>query len=752
MKKLLLLFATFVIYTAGYSQNNFWLPITNKDKVARLEKTDRVAIPATYHLFSLDLSKLKTTLATAPEFNTGKSSLIIPFPDGDGNLKNYRIYEASVMDAELAAKHPEIKSYVGQGIDNPAATIRFSTTIFGLHTMILSPEGTVYTDPYTVDNKNYITYKKTDLVQERGFVCQAKSHSLYGGAGEADAPLKKAFSNDGVLRTYRLAMACTVEYASFHVRAAGLSNGTDAQKKAAVLAAMNVTMTRVNGVYENELAITMKLVRNNEAIIFVSGNDGFSNDDAENLLEESQRVITNIIGSSNFDIGHTVSTGGGGLALLGVVCLTAEKASGITGSDSPVGDPYDIDYVAHEMGHQFGADHTFNGVSGNCGGNNNNSTAVEPGGGTTIMAYAGICGAADIQNNSNAYFNTVSLDEIYNYISGTSCAALTTLNNSAPEIGDLQSYVIPKSTAFVLRGSDVTDGERDALTYCWEQVDGVPSRNFQMDVPTTTSTQGPNFRSLPPTTSKNRYMPTLSSVLSNNIAPKWEKVPSVGRDLNFAYTVRDNRAGGGQTSSANMAVTISNIAGPFLVNSQNTTGITWAANTQQTINWNVAGTNANGIDTAAVNILLSVNGGATFAIVLATATANDGTETITVPSGLLSNNCRIMVEAVGNIFYAINTTAFTVTGPLSADTFGLKDLAIYPNPNNGSFAVTFASSTQNNIDITVYDVRGREVFNNKYANAGTFTGNVNLTGVQAGIYLVNVQDGDRKEVRKIVVQ
>jgi hypothetical protein len=751
MKKLLLLFATFVIYTAGYSQNNFWLPITNKDKVARLEKTDRVAIPAAYQLFSLDLAKLKTALAGAPQVNTGTSSLIISFPDGDGNLQNYRIYEASVMDAELAAKHLEIKSYVGQGIDNPAAIIRFSTTIFGLHTMILSPEGTVYTDPYTVDNRNYITYKKADLVQERGFVCQAKSHSLNGRAAETDMP-QTTFTNDGVLRTFRLAMACTIEYAAFHIRAAGLTNGTDSQKKAAVLAAMNVTMTRVNGVYENELAITMKLVPNNEAIIFVSGDDGLSNNDAERLLSQSQRIITNTIGAANFDIGHTVSTGGGGLALLGVVCINSEKASGITGSDSPVGDPYDIDYVAHEMGHQFGADHTFNGKSGNCGGNNNNETAVEPGGGTTIMAYAGICGAADIQNNSNAYFHKVSHDEIYNYIVNTNCAVRTQLGNTAPQIDFLDSYIIPKSTAFVLKGSDVTDNENDALTYCWEQIDGVPDDSFQIDVPTATATEGPNFRSFSPTTSKNRYMPVLSSVLSNNLVPKWEKTPSVGRDLNFAYTVRDNRAGGGQTNSATTTVSISNSAGPFTVTSQNAAGITWAANTQQTVNWNVAGTTANGINTAAVNILLSTDGGLTFTTVLANATPNDGAETIRVPSGLQSANCRIMIEAVGNIFYAVNRNTFTVTGPLSTDTFGLKDFAIYPNPNNGSFAVTFASSTQNNVGITVYDVRGREVFTNKYANPGAFTGNVNLTGVQAGIYLVNVQDGDRKEVRKVVVQ
>ena len=746
MKRLLFLFASLLIYGAGHAQNGLWQPV-NEDKVALLDKTDRVAMPSAYHLFNLDDTKLKAALALAPARNSGTSSVIIEFPDGEGALQHYRIYEASVMHPELAAKNPDIKSYVGQGIENPAATIRFSTTIFGLHAMVLSPQGTVYTEPFTQDLKNYIVYKKADLKENKAFTCGTVNKLSLNGAEEKTGETLTTFSNDATLRTFRLAMACTSEYSEYHFKRAGRANGTVAQKKEAVLAAMAVTMTRVDGVYEKELAITMQLVPNNQDIIFIT-TDRFDNVNADNLIEQSQSIITSTIGAANFDIGHTVSTGGGGLALLGVVCVNGEKASGITGSRAPVGDPYDIDFVAHEMGHQFGADHTFNGRGGSCQGNASSSTSVEPGSGTTIMAYAGICDDADIQSNSDAYFNTVSLDEIYQYILTTGCAETTAINNTAPVVSVLSSRTIPKSTPFVLRGSNVIDAQGDALTYCWEQTDATGTH---VDLPTATATSGPNFRSFPPITSKDRYIPQFGDVLEG-VQSKWEKLPSVARNLNFAYTVRDNNVNGGQTARANMRVIVNSTAGPFVVTSQNAF-TTWEANKPQTITWNVAGTTANNINTATVNILLSTDGGQTFSTVLASATGNDGSETITAPNlSVAATDCRIMIEAVGNIFYAVNEARFSISARLSTEDFGLKNFSLYPNPNNGSFTIAFSSLSQNNIGVVVYDMRGREVFANSYANTGLFTGTVNLSGAQAGVYMVNVQDGTRKEIRKVVVR
>src|SRR5690606_18618191 len=157
-----------------------------------------------------------------------------------------------------------------------------------------------------------------------------------------------ALANNGIFRTYRLAMACTVEYAAFHVNAAGLNGGTESQKKAAVLAAMNVTMTRVNGIYERDMALTMQLIPNNTNIIFIT-SDSFNNNNANTPIDQSQTVIDAFIGSSNYDIGHTVATHTSRLAQM-YSPFSTNKARGVTGIPQPVGDPLEIAYVAHEMG------------------------------------------------------------------------------------------------------------------------------------------------------------------------------------------------------------------------------------------------------------------------------------------------------------------------------------------------------------------------------------------------------------------
>lgn len=651
MKRILLLILFFSGFI-GFSQQNFWTK-TEEDRIADLEKLDRNTLVTRYEVYQLNFEGLKDALSNAVHRDSGlNSTLIISFPNANGSLTDYRVYEAPIMHPELSERHPNIKSYVGVGLQDRTATIRFSTTIFGFHGMILSGKtGTAYIDPYTTDLNNYMVYFKNNTVATTSFECLTEGTEIV-----EEEPQGKLFGApiittdamlDGSLRKFRLAMACTIEYAAFHVNAAGLGAGTLEQKKAAVLAAMNVTMTRVNGIYEKEISVTMEFVPNNEDVIFIT-SDNFNNNNAGVLINQSQSVIDSTIGFNNYDIGHTVSTGDGGLAQMYSPCSTS-KARGITGSDSPVGDPFDVDYVAHEMGHQYGANHTFN---NSCQGNRNNSTAVETGSGSTIMAYAGIC-APNVQNNSHAYFHAISLAEIRNFLLTASCSVNTSNGNTKPTIAPLTNYTIPKGTAFVLRGNG-NDADGDALTYCWEQTNNQVS----VQPPSSTSTQGPNFRSLPPSESPNRYMPVLSSVLQGVLTPTWEVVPNVGRSMNFALTVRDNKATGGEFARANMTVTTSSTSGPFTVTSQNS-NINWEANSQQTITWNVAGTTASPINTSMVNILLSTNGGASFDHVLASNTPNDGSETITVPN-VATANARIMVEAVGNIFYAVNSSAFSI--------------------------------------------------------------------------------------------
>ncbi|WP_306349665.1 reprolysin-like metallopeptidase [Flavobacterium sp. '19STA2R22 D10 B1'] len=663
-KTLLLLLAVIVFSLEGYSQQSKLWTLTNESTTSTLEKVNRDSTPRKFDLFHLNLDLLKNKLQNAPLRNGSgvQSNVIVDFPNAEGKIENYRVYEAPVMHAELSAKHPDIKSYVGMGIDDATATIRFSVTPFGVHTMIFSGKtGTQYMDPYTKDLQNYMVYNKQDLYTTRTFGCEVVEDGVDEMKASIDPDITVQASN-GLFKTYRLAMACTIEYAAYHVNAAGLQAGTLAQKKAAVLAAMNVTMTRVNGLYEKDMSLTMVLVPTNESVIFID-SDSFNNTSASVLINQSQTVIDANIGFTNYDIGHTVSTGGGGLAQLNSPCSTS-KARGITGSSAPVGDPYDIDYVAHEMGHQFGATHTFN---NSCGGNRSGNTAVEPGSGTTIMAYAGIC-APNVQSNSDAHFHAVSLAQMIAFVNGAgNCGVVVANNNAAPVVEAGPNYKIPKGTAFILKGQATDADNATGLTYCWEQTDTQVSTQ----PPIVSAVGGPNFRSLPPSLSPNRYMPALSSVLANNLAPTWEVIPATitaDRVMNFALTVRDNKTpNGGQTNRDNMTVTFSGVAGPFVVTAPNTV-VSWQAGTNQTVTWNVAGTTANGIDAKFVDIYLSTDGGLTFTTQLANKVPNDGSEIVMVPNVVGTTN-RIMVMGYDNIFYDVSNTNFAITTP--ATTFSV---------------------------------------------------------------------------------
>lgn len=652
MKKTLQFFIALMICYSGFSQS-LWQSVSS-DKLRGIETFERASTPLVYSLYSLNLDNLKEELSGAPLRNTGvASSVMVEFPIGGNAFETFKVYAAPVVAEGLSSRYSGLDSYVGQSVDNPLNSVRFSVTVFGLHAMFFTEDGVSYMDTYTKDLNYYMLYEKKDLVdRDRNFICESVSEEdiLFSGKGFDIDGVTMPEMDDSTFRTYRLAMACTIEYAAYHVAQAGVESGTLAQKKAAVLAAMVVTMTRVDGIYERDMAVTMELVANNDAVIFID-SDNFDNNNANLLINQSQTVITSNIGFANFDIGHTVSTGGGGLAGLGVVCSNGNKARGITGSPAPVGDAYDVDYVAHEMGHQFGATHTFN---NSCSGNRSPSTAVEPGSGSTIMGYAGIC-SPNVQNNSDAHFHAVSIQQMKNLVlSSAVCSVNTPNGNNAPVVNAGSNYLIPLGTPFVLTAS-ATDADGDSLTYCWEQLDN----EISTQPPLNTSISGPNYRSKSPTTSPSRYLPSLEDVLNNNLVPTWEVTPSVGRSMDFSCTVRDNELiDGGQTGRDDMVVTVSNTVGPFDVTSQGTAGVQWAQGETRTITWDVNNANTL-VGSANVDILLSLDGGLTFTETLAAATPNDGSQDIIVPN-VAAPFCRVMVKPTGNIYYDVNTTDFSI--------------------------------------------------------------------------------------------
>lgn len=653
----------FLFTTVVFSQgdNSIWATISENEITQ--EKLFRKSQPSEAIFYVINMEAFKEQFQNVPKRgqSTEISNVIVDFPDSDGIFQQYRIKEASVLELELQNQHPNIRSYVGTNIDNPKTIIRFSVSQDGLHAMFFRTEnGTQLIDPYTKDRENYIVYSKKDLPSiDHDFICEFENN-LDASQNIDLTSTSWSQLNDGNLRTYRLALACTGEYAEFHLTQQGVGAGeTEAVKKAAVLTALNTTMTRVNGVYENELSVTMTIVASNDNVIFVDpATDPFTgNNNPFTLINESQTVIDSDfaidgygIGDANYDIGHTFSTGAGGLAWLGVPCSSGSKARGVTGRSSPIGDAFDVDYVAHEMGHQFGANHTFN---NSCGGNRNDATAVEPGSGSTIMAYAGIC-SPNVQNNSDDYFHSTSLREMWTYITSSGiCAAESSTGNSSPTINALTSFSIPKSTPFVLRGNgDDSDGA-GTLTYGWEQSENA----IATMPPDPTSTTGPAFRSLTPSSSPDRFMPAIETVIAGNIASTWEVVPSVARDLNFDLTVRDNDASGGRFATESMVVSVEDVA-PFIITAPNA-AVVWGQGTTKTITWDVGSTTNGTINCQNVNIKLSTDGGLTYPISILANTLNDGTEDITVPNNM-STTCRIMVEAADNIFYDISNLDFTI--------------------------------------------------------------------------------------------
>ncbi|WP_109302717.1 reprolysin-like metallopeptidase [Aquimarina sp. AU474] len=689
-----ILVLSFLMMSIGINAQ-VWTPIS-ASKTASKAKELRKTTPSKYKLFTLNTKQLTSILAKTPERSQQKnSSIVLEFPTNDGAIQKFRILEASVLDTELAKRFPDIKSYIGYGVDDPTSVVRFSLSKVGLHAMIYSGNHkTIYIDPYTKDKENYISYLKTDLPADpNGFQCLVEDN-IKSNFSQDQIPTTKN-ANDGKLRTFRLAVACTGEYSQFHINNQGISSGaSDQVKKAAVLSAINTTMTRVNGIFERDLAITMVLVNNNTDIIFLNPNtDNLSNSSAGSLINESQTVCDNVIGFNNYDIGHAFSTGGGGLAQLRSPC-TNSKARGITGQSSPIGDTYDVDYVAHEMGHQFGGNHTQN---NNC---QRSGASVEPGSASTIMGYAGIC-SPNVQNNSDAYFHAISIQEMWQNISqgNSRCGAQSNTGNAAPTANAGQDFTIPSSTPFILKGIGSDTNAGNSLTYCWEQMDAQPATM----PPSSTSTNGPAFRSLTPTSSPDRYMPALPTVIAGQTSSTWEVVPSVNRTMNFRLTVRDNAPGGASTASDNTVITVAGGAGPFVVSAPNS-NVSWASGSTQTVTWNVAGTTGNGINAASVDILLSTNGGNTYPTVLASAVSNDGSHNITVPNAVGTQN-RIMVRGSGHIFYDISNANFEITSGGGGDTQAPTDPANLTASNITQTTVDLSwNASTDNVGVTGYDV------------------------------------------------
>lgn len=615
-----------------------------------------------------------------------QAQVVVSLPNPDGGSDLYKVFRNTTMHPDLQQAFPEIRTYDVVGLNNRALRGKIDITPHGFHAMVFNyPGGTFFLDPVQQQNNElYMVYYKKHFVTNKTMSCSHdhNEHSIAQDIIENGDIVEQLSYATCQLRTYRLAIAARGEYTVFH-------GGT----VALALAAQVTTMNRVNGIYEKEIAVTMEIIPNNNLIIYTDpATDPFSGTDGQ-LLTQTTNNTNSVIGTANFDIGHLFSQGSNsGVAYLAVICNNNSKAGGVTGNAAPQGDPFDVDYVAHEIGHQFGANHTQN---NNC--NRNNATAMEPGSASTILGYAGIC-APNVQNNSDAYFHSISLGEIGTHITnaGGTCAATTNIPNQAPVISAANGGItIPVSTPFALTAT-ASDPDGHSLVYRWEQMNNQTATQ----PPVATSTGGPNFRSFEGTNNPTRYFPRLEALI-NNGPFTWERLPSVSRTMNFRCTVHDDYVVGGCSDYVNTTVTFDATAGPFVLTYPSATGISWQIASTETVTWNVANTTNANVNCQLVNIYLSTDGGLNYPHVLATNVPNNGSANVSVPN-LPTNTARVMVRAANGTFFDISDNNFSISNSV-CNTYNATNVPINI-PASGTPTVTSTMNITQAGTITNVDV------------------------------------------------
>ena len=724
-RKISITAACLIITNLSFSQKtiNAWSQI--KESSIKEDKANRFIQPSKYKVMRLNVTSLKQSLqyAKLKDDPSKGTEIIISLPNPDGGFSDYKVYQNTTMHPDLAANFTDIKTYNAVSVDNKKEIVKLDITPHGFHAMILSPEkGTIFIDPYTKGNtENYQIYYRKDYKSFKDRFCSFSEHIEEVKNNTID----KSFGSCE-LRTYRLALACTGEYAV--AVGGGTVNGA--------LAAQVTTMNRVSGLYERDLSITFTIIANNNLLIYTNAfSDPYTNNNGGAMLNENQITINNIIGASNYDIGHVFSTGGGGIAGFGVVCSNFQKARGVTGSNNPQGDAFDIDFVAHEMGHQFRASHSYN---NSCSGNRESSTAYEPGSGSSIMGYAGIC-APNVQNNSDDAFHGISLEQIGNYItssSGNSCAVKTPLSNNSPTITGTNidnNITIPASTPFALT-INATDADGDALTYSWDQLDN----EITTQPPLASATSGPNFRSIEPSTSPTRYFPDLFK-LALGVPNTWEVLSSVSRTLNFRAIARDNASGGGCNDHADVSINVDGNSGPFTVTAPNNPGDWWTVGVLQEITWDVAGTDIAPVSCGNVDILLSTNSGQSYPITLATNVPNAGSWTVIAPNNTTST-ARVMIICSNGTFFDVSNNNHKIQAAT-----GINDLnsnhSIQSFYSNNNVEISLSKITKGNYDISIINTLGQNVASKKISvTSNEKKATIPFNEAANGIYYISISN------------
>ncbi|MCB0629891.1 MAG: M12 family metallo-peptidase [Saprospiraceae bacterium] len=667
INRLLPLLLLVSLCTGLQAQEVFWRDVSVAPGTGRT--TDDAVRIDNFRAVSVNFSSFKDLLHSAPEeqaiYTSQGEPLELVFPLPGDQTESFRVYRAPVMMPRLAAKYPNIQSFRLIGTERSNSYGRLAYGVNGLSVVLKTRSGEVFMDVLEQgQDELYRVYfgrdaQIEDVSAAKMLACgyhpdEAQQEDLITDEWEAEHPVfnGRGGSASEQMRMYTMALACTGEYAVKH-------GGT----VESVLSSYNEALSQLNQIYENEVSMQFVLIEGAERLIWTDPDtDPFANaDEGIALLSQIGTAITDdakmTLGS--FDVGHVFTgncTDVGGVASLGKACNVGREQGVTCHSSSNV--PLMVRRImAHEVGHQFSANHSFTNCQGNQGAVSSGK-AIEPGSGSTIMSYAGLCGTQNVSSDNDAYFHVQSLEEIISYTRGgvgAGCASRIEVSNTFPEvyIDYPQGMSIPIGTPFQLEGraSDAEDDE--TLTYCWEEFDLGPLSSIGNPEGNT-----PIFRSFPPTTSPVRIFPNIASIVSGTF-DRNEVLPEYTRDLNFRLTVRDNHEGGGAVSWKEIDFQATDKAGPFKVVSPGTDKPTWEAGTYREVSWDVANTDRAPVSCHWVNILLSVDGGFTYPYVLATGLPNNGSAMVPVPN-VSTNVARVKVEANDHVFFNISSQNFPI--------------------------------------------------------------------------------------------
>jgi|GEM_PF-1870015 len=732
------------------AQESFFEPVSAAQ--GRLAATAR-SIPNA-KLYTLNEAGLRSALAnTAKQDERGKAAARIAIPLPDGTTELFALRETQVMSPALAAANPTIKTYEGEGTVHKEYIIRMSLSSKGFEALIwgVDKDAVYFARTLTESGSNvYQSYYARDARKVGAVNSPAGDHHC-GTIGTTDKPelpglkqngkgLRAAangsqFSTGATIRIFRIAIATTGEWTRNAGNYAATPNNL-ATVRTNALAVIVSSVNRINGIYERELASRFTLVNPDtngpDNIIFDDpATDPYDNTDnakaPNDQLAINQTTLDNKVKSANYDVGHLFGTGGGGVAASPSLCATGAKAQGYSARGTDTGDPFVVDYFAHELGHQFGMGHTYNVIDPNGACTTRSAAeAYEVASGSTILSYVGICNDGRNLQQYNDFalpsFHISSITKATTYLVSEDVAGCGTTAggaNAIPTVSAGNSFVIPRLTPFTLTaaGADADAGDAPNLLYSWEEFDlapangatgfgGTPTGVYDID---DDGVPRPILRAYSPVASSQRTFPSTAFILNpqNNATPGenqpgffytgihpagapgatcptgqtciiGERLPAIARTMNFRVSVRDRRGG---VADAGTVVTVVNTPGAFRLTSFDNSS-TVAGNSQQTVTWNVVGTNQAPVSCANVAIRLSTDGGLTFPTTLLASTPNDGSEVVAIPN-VITSTARLRVEAVGNIFFDISNTNFTISNPIAPTVPIVKVNSEDPNATEG---------------------------------------------------------------------